>query len=283
MLLEARAGPYTIRGISVAGVYTSLQVPELDAVLDVGLPIRTFVGSDRIFLSHTHADHASAIGSLLGIRNLIGKGAARIFVPRESALAVRDAIDCLARLHHTTFDAELVAMEPGNLEPLGHGLSVRAFRTHHPAPSLGYAFVRSISKLRPEFRELPGPEIARRRQQGDSSLFELTERVELAYATDTRASVLDSEPWLYGARVLVLECTYLDPSRTVEEARARGHLHLDELVARAERFSNEALVLMHFSQIHSPRETHAIVGERLRGRIAPAVHVLAPTEGPWFG
>ena len=68
MLTEVSAGPYTVRGISVGGVYTSLQVPELGVVLDAGVPIRSFAGTDRIFLSHGHSDHIDAVDQELGAR-----------------------------------------------------------------------------------------------------------------------------------------------------------------------------------------------------------------------
>ena len=36
---------YTVRGVSVGGIYTSLSVRELDVVLDVGLAPRSFAGA----------------------------------------------------------------------------------------------------------------------------------------------------------------------------------------------------------------------------------------------
>ena len=34
------AGKLTLRGVSLGGVYTSIHVPELDVLLDVGVPLR---------------------------------------------------------------------------------------------------------------------------------------------------------------------------------------------------------------------------------------------------
>jgi uncharacterized protein len=36
LLHEVQAGPYRVRGVSVGGIYTSLQVPELRVLLDAG-------------------------------------------------------------------------------------------------------------------------------------------------------------------------------------------------------------------------------------------------------
>ncbi|WP_342374171.1 MBL fold metallo-hydrolase [Myxococcus stipitatus] len=281
-LTEVQAGPYTVRGISIGGVYTSLQVPELDVVLDVGIPIRSFAGTERIFLSHAHPDHASALGALLGIRRLLGKGAPQLFLPAEIEPTVREALEVLSRLHHTAMEVKTVPMLPGDVQPLGQGLHVRAFRTHHPVPSLGYQFLRRVTKLRPEHLGMPPQEIAQRRKAGED-LFTEVEHLELAYATDTLARVLETEPSLFDSRVLVIECTFVDPKRSVQDARDRAHLHLDELLAHADRFRNEALVLMHFSQSLGPQEVQSMIRERVPASLLERVHIFAPESGRWFG
>lgn len=283
-LLAVQAGPYTVRGVSVAGIYTALQVPELDLLLDAGIALRSFAGTDRLLLSHTHPDHASGLFSLLGIRNLLGKKTPlTVYAPAEAVAPLGDALACLRRLHHARLDVELVGLEPGQQVPLGHDLFARAFRTHHPAPSLGYLVSRRVTKLRPEFKALGGPEIARRRREGDASIFEVQERHELAYATDTLAAVLDTSPEILDARVLIIECTYVGAWRSPDDAHAHGHLHLDELAARAERIRCEHLVLMHFSQGHAPAEVRAEVAARLPAELRARTLLFAPEHGNWFG
>ena len=283
MLTELQAGPYTVRGISVGGVYTSLQVRELGVVLDAGLPIRSFAGTDRLFLSHGHPDHAGALGALLGIRRLIGKGPPQVFLPAELAAPLQESLALQSRVHHCDLSIQAVPLRHGDTVELGQGLWVRALRTHHPVASLGYQFLRRVTKLREEHRGLPGEEIARLRREGAPGVFEEVERLELAYVTDTLARVLETSPELLHSRVLILECTFVDARHSVEDAQQRAHLHLDELVARAEQFQNEALVLMHFSQSLAPAEVHAQVRGRLPPSLQQRVHVFAPASGPWFG
>jgi len=228
MLTEMQAGPYTIRGISIGGVYTSLQVPELNVVLDVGVPLRSFATTDHVFLSHGHSDHASALGALLGIRGLVGKHSpAQVFLPAEIESAVQEAQAALCRLHRSEISFEIIPMLPGDTRPVYRDIWVRAFRTHHAGPSLGYQFFRRITKLRPEHQHLPGEEIGRLRREGAPGIFDEVERLELAYATDTLSKVLETAPAILESRVLILECTYLDQKRTVEETQERLHLHLD--------------------------------------------------------
>ncbi|MBP6833897.1 MAG: MBL fold metallo-hydrolase [Deltaproteobacteria bacterium] len=283
MITEVRAGPYTLRGISVGGVYTTLHVPELDVLLDAGLPLRSFATVGRFFLSHGHLDHVSGLAGLLNIRGLVGGKRATIYLPAEIEEPVRDLLRAHTALARAELDVELVPMRPGDERPLGNSVFVRAFQTHHPVPSLGYQFVRRVSKLRPEHHGKAPEEIARLRKQGARGLFEEHERLELAYATDTLSRVLDTEPSLLESRVLVLECTFVDSTRSVEDARRKFHLHLDELIELAPKFNNEALVLMHFGQGTSPERVREAVQSRLPPGLRERVVVFAPEGDRWFG
>jgi len=283
VITEVRAGPYTIRGISVGGVYTTLHVPELDVVLDAGVPLRSFATVGRFFLSHGHLDHVSGLAGLLNIRGLVGGKRATIHLPAEIEEPVRDLLRAHTALARAELDVELVPMRPGDERPIGNSVFVRAFQTHHPVPSLGYQFVRRVSKLRPEHHGKAPEEIARLRKQGGTGLFDEHERLELAYATDTLSRVLETEASLFESRVLVLECTFVDSTRSVEDARRKFHLHLDELVELAPRFNNEALVLMHFGQGTSPERVREAVQRRLPPGLRERVVVFAPEGDRWFG
>lgn len=284
MLTRIEAGPYHVRGVSIAGMYTTLHVPELGAIFDVGLCPRSLVGPDRLFLSHGHADHAGALAGLLGLRALVRKPTPlRVYMPAEIEGDIADAIAAASRLQGHELAFRAVPMVPGQEAPVASGLAVRALRTHHPVPSLGYRFVRRVNKLRPALAGLSGDEIRRRRLRGDDDLFDVHERTELAYATDTLVGVLDREPALYRARVLILECTFLDDRKPVPVARAGCHIHLDEILERADRFENEALVLMHFSQSYKPREVHEILARRCPPALRDRIVAFAPAGGDWPG
>ena len=283
MLTSVVAGPYTIRGISVGGVYTSLAVPELGLVLDAGASPRSSGGIDTILLSHGHVDHAGALPALLGIRALHGKlKPPRVVMPAEIVDDLRAGLDALSRLQRFPLDIDAIGMRPGDEVALRGDLLVRAVRTFHPVPSLGYVIVRRVAKLRPELVGLSGPDIAARRRAGEDVTYP-EDRLELAYATDTLATALDHAPALLRARVLIVECTFLDERKPIADARAGCHIHLDELIERADRFENEHVVLMHFSQLYRPDEIAALLDRRvppaLRRRLIPFV----PTTPHWPG
>ncbi|HSK00599.1 MAG TPA: MBL fold metallo-hydrolase [Kofleriaceae bacterium] len=283
MLTTIAAGPYTIRGISVGGVYTSLAVPELGILFDAGASPRSNGAIDTILLSHGHVDHIGALPALLGIRALHGKSKPpRVVMPAEIVGDLGAALEALSKLQRWPLAIEAIGMAPGDELALRGDLRVRAVRTFHPVPSLAYVIVRRVSKLRPELLGLPGPEIAARRRAGED-VTAYDDRIELAYATDTLASALDHAPELLQARVLIVECTFLDERKSLADARAGCHIHLDEIIERADRFANEHIVLMHFSQIYRPDEVAGVLDARvppaLRARIIPFV----PTATAWPG
>lgn len=272
----------TLVGVSVGGVYTSLCVPELDAVFDVGIAPRSFVGPRHLFLSHGHADHVGALPALLGVRGLARLPAPTTFVPAEIVDDLRDGIDAFNRGQHRPMQVPFVALSPGDERPLYGDLHVRAFRTIHSVPSLGYQLFRKVEKLRKEWSHLRGDEI-RKRREANESLFETVERCEVAYATDTCIDVLDQHPELYRADSLILECTFLDEKQDRDAARRKSHVHLDEIIERADRFQNKRLVLMHFSQLYAPSDVHRILRQRLPAPLLERTTAFAPPGGPWPG
>jgi ribonuclease Z len=264
MLTTVTAGPYTIRGISVGGVYTSLAVPELGLLFDAGASPRS-------------------LPALLGIRALHGKQKPpRIVMPREIVDDLTAALAALSKLQRWSLQIEAIGAAPGDEIALRPDLLVRAVRTYHPVPSLGYLVVRKVAKLRPELVGLAGPEIATRRRAGEEvNVYE--ERLEVAYATDTLVSVLDHSPELYRAKVLIIEATFLDDRKSREAARAGCHIHLDELIERADKFENEHIVLMHFSQLYRPDEIGALLDARLPTDLRRRVIPFAPSTPHWPG
>jgi ribonuclease Z len=282
MLTTVTAGPYTLRGLSVAGLQTSIFVRELNVLFDVGIAARSAAGADHIFLSHGHADHCGALVTLLGMRGLMKLPPAHIFLPSEIEASTREALALFSRGQRHDFGFVLHAMSPGDEHLLRPDLSVRPFRTHHTGPSLGYQFFARVQKLKAMHLGLPAREIAERRRRGDD-LFDDAERLLLAYATDTRVSVLDATPSLLTTPVLILECSFLDERKSIESTHAGGHIHLDELLARASSFNNQALVLMHFSQMYQPSEVRRILEQRCPPELSSRIVVFAPESGAWPG
>ncbi len=284
MLTELKLGDMTVRGLSVGGIYTALHVPQFDLGLDVGLAPRTLAGVRTLLLTHGHVDHVGSLGTLLGIRALQGqRSPLRVIMPAEIVDAVQHSLEATSALQHWPLTIEAVGLRAGEETPLGSDLFVRAHQAFHLVPCLAYEVFRRVRKLHPSWVGRPGNEIARAREAGED-IFAVTERPELAYATDTLVSVLDHAPALFAAKTLIIEATFLDGRKSMEAVHAGCHIHLDELIARAEQFRNEHLVLMHFSQMYRPDEVNGILDARLPPALRQRTHALVPADNAnWPG
>jgi len=283
LLTSVTAGPYSVRGISVGGVYTSLAVPELGIVFDAGASPRSSCAIDTILLSHGHADHVGALPALLGIRALSGKTRPpRVVMPAEIVDDLTTALAALSRLQRFPLQIDAIGLQPGDEVALRGDLRVRAVRTFHPVPSLAYVIIRRVSKLRADLHGLTGPQIAARRRAGED-VSDHEDRLELAYATDTLVQVLDHAPELLQARTLIMECTFLDDRKSLAAARAGCHIHLDEVVERAAQFANDQIVMMHFSQLYRPDEIAGILDARLPPELRKKVIPFVPSGAHWPG
>ncbi|MCP4445209.1 MAG: MBL fold metallo-hydrolase [Myxococcales bacterium] len=283
MITRISVGGLTLRGVSLGGVYTSIFCPELNALFDVGISPRSSAAADFLFVSHGHVDHVGALSSHLGIRALVGKQRPpKIFLPQEIEEPIKHALEAMTVLQRYELAIDAIPMKPGETVPMRGDLHVRAFQTHHVVPSLGYSLARKIKKLKDEFKGLPGFEIAEMKRAG-RDLFNCIERTELSYCTDTLIQALDNNPELYKSRVLVLECTFLDERKPIKLARAGCHIHLDEIIERAERFENEALVLMHFSQLYKPAEVVSILDKRCPAQLRERIIPFVPGTKGWPG
>ncbi|MBU1431010.1 MBL fold metallo-hydrolase [Myxococcota bacterium] len=282
MISELKLGKRAIYGRSLAGIFTSLHIPWLDCLLDIGFAPRRATGVAHLFLSHAHLDHLGGLPSFLGMRGLGGsRRLLKLYHPEEVTVDLKAALDAFSKVHRWPLEVNLQPMAPGDELPLRRDLKVRAFRTLHPVPSLGYLFFNEVNKLKPELQGQPSEKIRSARLAGHD-IFDVSARLELAYATDTRAEVLERHPEIGQAKTLIMECSFLDERKPVKSALDGGHVHLDRLLPYAELIQSEALVLMHFSQIYRPTEIPKLLQARLPPGLAARTHPLLPEGGRWW-
>jgi len=264
------AAGIAIEGVSVAGRESFYKVPGFRVLLDFGRAPEDTVSYATICLTHGHLDHAAGLAHHASRRRLDGMPAARVFAPDEAVADLEAWLAFSQRLENVDYGLHVTPVRPGTTFRLRNDLELQILPGRHRVPTVGYLFREVRHKLKEELVGLPGEKIAALRAEGVA----VTRRQEtplLAYPGDCGPAVFDAAPELFGARVLLIECSFVLPEDR-DRARAYEHLHLDDFAERAERFENEAIVLTHFSQryrVEQIREALGALPARLLERVIP--------------
>jgi ribonuclease Z len=252
----------TIEGYSRAAVQSYWRVPELKLGFDLGAQPWSFMTTPTWFITHTHLDHVAALPVLVARRRMMKMEPPTIYLPAEAVEGVELLLRAMQRLDRGRLPAKLVGLEAGDEVELSRELVVKAFATKHTLPSLGYLVWERRKKLKPEYQGLTGEQIRDLRLSGVEVSAELR-LPKVAYLGDTAPPGLDAMPETYRAQILILEMTFVAPNERAALIHKFGHTHLDDLVARADRFENEVIIASHFSTRQHPDQIQRIVEKRL--------------------
>ncbi len=263
-------GGLTIEGYSRAAVQTYWRVPELKLGFDLGGQPWSFMTTPNWFVSHAHLDHIAALPVLVARRRMMKMEPPTIYLPTDAVDPVRQLLRAVQRLDRGRLPANLVGVEPGDEIGVSRELVVQAFPTRHTIPSLGFLVWERRKKLKPEFHNLTGEQIRDIRLSGVEVSAEI--RIpKIAYTGDTAPAGLDALPALLQAQILILEMTFVAPGERASVIHKFGHTHLDDLIARADRFENEVIIASHYSTRLHPDQIQRIIDRRLpeslRGRL----------------
>jgi ribonuclease Z len=262
----------TIEGYSRAAVQTYWRIPEMKLGFDLGVQPWSFMSTPNWFLSHTHLDHVAALPVYVARRRLMKMEPPTIYVPAGSIEAIEQLLRAFQKLDRGAMPVNLVGVEPGQEVELSRELVVSVFATRHTIPSLGFLVWERRKKLKPEYQDLTGEQIRDLRLSGVEVSAEI--RIpKVAYLGDTAPQGLDAFPEVYRAEVLIMEMTFVAPGERPDRIHKYGHTHLDDFLARADRFENELIIASHFSTRLHPDQIQRIVEKRLPERLKSRLKV----------
>jgi ribonuclease Z len=248
-------------------------VQDLGLMFDVGMCPPGALGYQTILVSHGHADHLGGLPYLVSQHGLMSTPPPAVHMPEEIVAPIRQILHCWSEIEGFALQAELHGHAPGAHFRVGRDLMARSFRTRHRVPSLAWVIERTTHRLRPAYVGRDPREIAALRAAGEV-ITDPHEEPILCVTGDTQIEFFDDNEVARRSRVLVHEVTSWDDRRDVEQTRKWGHTHLDELVARAEQFTGEALVLVHRSMRHTRAEAEALVKQRFPADMQGRIHVF---------
>ncbi|MDO4630298.1 MAG: MBL fold metallo-hydrolase [Planctomycetia bacterium] len=237
---------YTIQGFSRAAIQTFWHIPEFHLGFDLGAHPWEFMGTPNWFISHTHLDHLAMMPNYVARRRMMKMEPPRIFMPERFVEPVTYLLRAWEHLDYGAFPCELVGLQPGESVELSREIVVEAFQTVHRVDSLGYVVYDRRKKLRPEFLTLSGEEIKRLKDEGTEISYEI-KVPKVAYLGDSNYRGLDENPIFYEAETLIMEMTFAEDQHQSCKIHKFGHIHLDDVVTRRDRFKNKRIIASHFT------------------------------------
>lgn len=259
-------GGLTVEGYSRAAVQTYWRIPELKLGFDLGAQPWDFMGTPNWFVSHTHLDHIAALPVYISRRRMMKMDPPTIYLPEPAIAPIRQILRAFSRLDRSRMPCELIGIRPGEEWILSRELVVTVGSVTHTVPTCCFIVWQRRKKLKPEYQSLSGDEIRDLRLAGTEVTSE--QRVPLVgYLGDSSPAGLDRNPDLYRAKILIAEMTFLAPGHRKEKIHKHGHMHLDDLVERADRFQNEKIIAAHFSTRYHAKQIRQWVDQKLPDRL----------------
>lgn len=259
-----------IEGFSLAGIQTSLTLPQYSIALDVANGLPHAISMNTFFISHGHMDHAAGIPYIISQKAMRAHKKPRFYMPESMLAPMEEIMHQWGRIEGHEYDYEFIGVHLGEEYEIKKNIFMRPFSTIHRIPSFGYSLYRKFRKLRLDLEGSSTEEIAAVRKDGFDPTEERDELL-VSFTGDTQIEFLDQAPEVRKSKILILETTYLDKKKTIASAKEWGHTHLEELIPRLKTITSEKIVLIHTSARYSWEEAqgllHSLLPKHERERV----------------
>ncbi len=220
--------------------------------------------SDHVFVTHGHTDHIAGLIPFARAKSQSSSPNCIYHVPEaclEPIDLAKGAFEKMNGDHEIPMDIKTIS--PGSGEEVvifedkrkKKKVVVKAFETVHRVQSQGYAVW--VVKQN-EIKDGHGIDVS----DDDSKQLHVatdeageTSKCEFVYTGDTHfdALIKDENLFVFEARILCMECTYLhcEKEKEVVNADTYQHVHLSDIIKNYDKFQNEKLeklVLVHISR-----------------------------------
>lgn len=257
--------PYRVQGLSIAGEESVVQVPELDVVFDIGNCPRPALASPYVALTHGHMDHSAGLAYYFSQRHFQGMGTGTVICHPKLEQPIRNIMRAWVDLEAQRTPFNVIALEHEQEHEVKPNMFLRAFKTNHTVPSMGYVVVEKRRKLRDEYLGLEQAELVALKKKGEQ-ITRTMEVPQVCYTGDTTWGEHFHRPDVMQSPILITECTFLEAAHR-SRANVGKHLHLDDIVRLLRLSTAKAIVLTHLS-----RRTHLSTAREQIDNAIPQEH-----------
>lgn len=249
---------YKFQGLSLSGIRTAISMPDLSLCFDVAQGYPFVIHLKHFFISHGHLDHAAGIPYIISQRAMNSLEPGKFYMPPSLVEPMDQIMKLWEKIENHHYEYKFFGVKADDEIPINAQTYVKVFPTTHRVESFGYTVFEIHKKLKKEYQGCTREEIIELRKQG-MDVNEIHHIPAVTFTGDTQIEFLDSRDWIKKSKILILESTYLDDRKTVEQARQWGHTHINEVIPRLAEIESEKIVFIHASSRYSDKEAQKLL------------------------
>ena len=281
--VHLKAACSSVQGFSISGLATYMQFPELNFCVDMGECPLSATPINHVFLTHAHGDHARCLMRHHSLRKMMGVERDSVYYVPESIYEGAKAWIKAEAMFEGVSEAkfrypQIVPVSAGKRIFLEYrkDLALETFEVKHSVPSMGGTLYFYKRKLKDEFLGKTPAELIELRKQKVEITREVYEPL-VSFTGDCLGESLLEHKDVFKSKVLITECTFLDPGEE-QMAHQKGHTHIADIVRALNKLDSDVkcdmIILNHFSMKYAEKHIRERIAKEIPAQFSDKVVAL---------